>query len=346
MKPRLVLLAAGRSSRYGQPKQVAPLGLGGASLTAYTVVDALRGGFGEVVVVTNRELRPRLQAHLEGVLGRDLPLAWAYQEVDALPPGLTHLAASRRKPWGTAQAILAAAPHLPGPFGVANADDWYGPEALAELARVLASPDEFPAEPPLRAGVGDPDAPDRVHGPGNGGHRRRHDGDGQGPIRSCPAVAVGYPMEVTLSPSGGVSRGWIMADDAGVIRRVLELREVRGGSGGRMLGVDPDGMLVTVPSGSPASMNLWGFHPCLLPRLREAFHSFLLEMGADGTSEFALSNAVDRLLEEDFLQLRLIPGGKRWFGVTHPGDAESVSRRLEALHRDGTYPTPLSRAPA
>lgn len=338
MGPRLVLLAAGRSTRYGAPKQVAPLGPGGASLTAYTVLDALRAGFAEVVVVTDRNLQPGIRAHLAQTLGGELPLRWAFQAPDDVPPGLAHLAAGRRKPWGTAQAVLAAGPHLPTPFGVANADDWYGPEALAELARVLSSFEDFPTTPSLRAPEAS-EAPEAVHTEG----RRTGDSGGGDASRVCPAVAVGYPMEATLSPSGGVSRGWIKADAEGRVQRVLELREVRAGSGGRMLGVDPDGHPVVVPPGTPASMNLWGFHPCLLPRLDEVFHSFLLEMGADGTSEFALSNAVDQLLEEGFLQLRLIPGGKRWFGVTHPGDAESVSRRLEALHQDGTYATPLSR---
>ena len=338
MGPRLVLLAAGRSTRYGAPKQVAPLGPGGASLTAYTVVDALRAGFQEVVVVANRELQPRIRAHLEEALGRDLPLRWAHQEREDVPAPLAHLSALRRKPWGTAQAILSAGPHLPTPFGVANADDWYGPEALSELFRILSSPEAFPATPPVRS----PDSPRGAESARTEG-RRTGDGNGQNAPRICPAVAVGYPMEATLSPSGGVSRGWIKADEDDRVHRVLELREVRAGSGGRMLGVDPDGHPVAIPPGTPASMNLWGFHPCLLPLLEEAFHSFLLEMGADGTSEFALSNAVDLLLEEGFLELRLIPGGKRWFGVTHPGDAESVSRRLEALHRDGTYATPLSR---
>lgn len=310
--PRLVLLAAGRSSRYGTPKQLAPLGPGGESLTAYTVVDALRAGFGRVVLVTSRELQPLLEAHLERHLGPGLPLDWAFQELDDLPPSLAHLAVARRKPWGTAQAILAARHHLPTVFGIANADDWYGPEAYRSLVGALAS---------LTA-AGE---------------------SGPTPLLPCPAVAVGYPMAATLSPSGGVSRGWISADDDGVIQRVVELRDVRAGGAGQVLGVDPEGAPVAIPSRTPASMNLWGFHPCLLSLLEDAFHVFLGESGSDVASEFALSTAVDRLLSEERIHLRLIPGGRRWFGVTHPGDGEAVSRRLEALHLDGTYSTPLAR---
>lgn len=307
--PTLVLLAAGRSTRYGTPKQLAPLGPGGESLTAYTVVDALRSGFKRIVVVTSRELEPRLAAHLAAVVGPDLPLSWACQEIGMVPEDLAHLAAGRARPWGTAQAILASAPFLSGPFGVANADDWYGPEAFRALADALGSREEFPAEP-----------------------------------ETCPAVAVGYPMRATLSPSGGVSRGWITADLSGRIRRVVELRDVRAAGERQVLGVDLDGQPVAVPPDAPASMNLWGFHPCLLPLLEDAFRTFLVESGADGTMEFALSTAVDRLVDQEVMRLRLIPGGRRWFGVTHPGDSDTVSRRLESLHLDGTYPTPLSQA--
>lgn len=306
MTPTLALLAAGRSSRYGQPKQLAPLGPGGASLMTYTILDGLRSGFGRVVIITTPQLRPALEDHIGRKLGRDLPLGWAYQELAAVPRKLLHLATNRRKPWGTGQAVLAARPQLDGPFAVANADDWYGPEALQALAGWLG----------------------------------QEGGD------DCRAATVGYPMEATLSPNGGVSRGHIHTDASGEVTRVVELFDVRRGGGQRkeMLGRDADGQQIRVPSGTPASMNLWGFRPCVLPLLADAFEAFLLERGAEEGTEFALSTAVDRLLEEDTLTLELLMEGRRWFGVTHPADTESVRARLEALHDDGTYSTPLSRS--
>ncbi|UCC26643.1 MAG: NTP transferase domain-containing protein [Gemmatimonadales bacterium] len=299
--PVLVLLAAGRSTRYGQPKQLAPLGPGGASLMAYTLVDGFRSGFGRAVVITSRDLRPRLEAHLASKLGANLPIDWCHQDLDDLPDDLSHLASRRRKPWGTGHAVLSAADQLSAPFAVANADDWYGPEAWAALARWLQRP----------------------------------------PPEGCSAATVGYPMEATLSPSGGVSRGLIEADPSGQVRRVVELMEVRRGGAGGMLGIDPEGRQIRVPAGTPASMNLWGFHPCVLPLLREGFRSFLTERGSDDSTEYALSTAVDRLLEDGALSLHLLSHGRRWFGVTHMQDTEGVQARLEALHREGTYSTPL-----
>ena len=42
--PTLVILAAGMSSRYGGPKQLEPLGPGGATLMDYSLHDARRSG--------------------------------------------------------------------------------------------------------------------------------------------------------------------------------------------------------------------------------------------------------------------------------------------------------------
>lgn len=306
--PTLLILAAGRSTRYGRPKQLDPLGPTGASLMAYTVVDALRAGFARLVIVTASALRTDLDQHLRDTVGRDLPITWVYQRIDDLPSRLVHLATSRRKPWGTGQAVVAADGALDGPFAVANADDWYGPAALEALAGAL------------RAMPGDLNGDER-----------------------CPGVAIGYPMETTLSRYGGVSRGWIQLEDGDRIRHVLELTQVRASAGTGMVGFDPEGASVPIPRGAPASMNLWGFHPCVLPLLDQAFEDFLLEYGGDSSREFPLSTAVDRLLESGDLELRMIPAGRRWFGVTHPDDAERVSVELEALHKKGLYANPLGK---
>lgn len=313
MSLSFLILAAGKSTRYGRPKQIDPLGPTGASIMAYTVVDALRAGFQRVILVTSTELKPQLDAHLRDTVGRDLPITWVIQRREQLPTGLRHLATSRRRPWGTGQAVLAAAPHLDTPFAVANADDWYGPGALEALARVLGELPEPGEEAP-----GDPQEP------------------------RCAGVAVGYPMEATLSRYGGVSRGWIQTGPGRRIARVLELEQVRRSAGRGMVGFDPEGATVPVPPGAPASMNLWGFQPCILPLLEEGFREFLLEFGGDSSREYPLSTAVDGLLHEGRLALWLVPDGRRWFGVTYPDDADAVSGELERLHREGVYTSPLS----
>lgn len=133
MTPSLVILAAGISTRYGRLKQLEPVGPAGESLLEYAVHDALRAGFGRVVLVIRRELEAQFRAHLEP-RWRGTDLRYAYQELTFLVP---QAAPARVKPWGTAHAVLAAEALVGGPFAVCNADDFYGADAYAALARHL-----------------------------------------------------------------------------------------------------------------------------------------------------------------------------------------------------------------
>ena len=64
---------------------------------------------------------------------------YAYQKLDTLPAGYA-VPAGRTKPWGTAHAVLCAAPEIDGPFAVINSDDYYGIEAYRLLYDFLAVP--------------------------------------------------------------------------------------------------------------------------------------------------------------------------------------------------------------
>ena len=50
MKPTLVILAAGMGSRYGGLKQLDEVGPNGEAIIDYSLYDAIRAGFGKVVL--------------------------------------------------------------------------------------------------------------------------------------------------------------------------------------------------------------------------------------------------------------------------------------------------------
>ncbi len=129
----LVLLAAGMGSRYGGLKQLDPFGPHGETLMDYSVYDALQAGFTRVVFVIRRDFEAEFRAQVASKYAGRIQVDLAFQSLLDLPEG-QRVPEGRSKPWGTAQALLAAAPLLNGPFAVCNADDFYGREAYTALA--------------------------------------------------------------------------------------------------------------------------------------------------------------------------------------------------------------------
>ncbi len=129
----LVILAAGRATRFGRLKQLEPVGPNGEALLDYGVFDAWCSGFRRVVLVVPPGMEDRFHSHLTQHLGDAVEIQCVGQRLDDVPPGF-ELAPHRTKPWGTAHAVLAARRALNGPFAVANADDLYGRSAYRALA--------------------------------------------------------------------------------------------------------------------------------------------------------------------------------------------------------------------
>lgn len=136
MKPTLVIMAAGMGSRYGGLKQIDPVGPHGEIVIDYSVFDAMRAGFGKVVFIIRRDIEQAFREAVEPHFKGRIPLDYAFQALDDLPSGFT-VPEGRQKPWGTAHAIRACRQVIREPFGVINADDFYGRDAYAALAGVL-----------------------------------------------------------------------------------------------------------------------------------------------------------------------------------------------------------------
>lgn len=130
---QLVMLAAGKGTRFGGLKQIAPVGPQGEAIMDFTARAAERAGFEEVVVVVRAEASEAISEHIARWWPAALPVATVVQA--------EHQA-------GTVPAVLAAAPVLRGPFGVVNADDLYDAAVLGqlhdELVRIAAGGPEAP----------------------------------------------------------------------------------------------------------------------------------------------------------------------------------------------------------
>lgn len=181
MKPTLFILAAGMGSRYGGLKQLDGLGPSGETIMDYSVYDALRAGFGKIVFVIRhdfeQEFRDKIISKYEG----HVPVEVVFQDINTLPEGFNPNP-ERSKPWGTNHAVLMGKDAIKEPFGVINADDYYGADSFRILGDFLRS----------------------VEGKKN-----------------CYCM-IGFNIENTLSENGGVSRGLCEVDANGYLTGVKE----------------------------------------------------------------------------------------------------------------------------
>jgi hypothetical protein len=142
----------------------------------FAIHDALHAGFNAIVLIVRREMR---EAFERGVVARwsdRVPVTLAFQEVPR-----------DRKPWGTVDAVLSAAPQIAGAFGVVNADDYYGSQAYTELFSFLRDAS----------------------------------------LDNAEYAVVGFPLADTLSESGGVTRALLRGSPDGWLEHIEEMFEIQ-----------------------------------------------------------------------------------------------------------------------
>jgi hypothetical protein len=142
MKPTLLVLAAGMGSRYGGNKQLDQVGPSGETIIDYSIYDAIRAGFGKIVFVIRRDIEDKIKERFVERLKGKIEVDYVFQEITNLPEGVK-VSPERQKPWGTSHAILVSEEKIEEPFGVINADDYYGVDSFKILRDFLVD-DEDP----------------------------------------------------------------------------------------------------------------------------------------------------------------------------------------------------------
>ena len=136
----LLLMAAGKGSRYGKLKQFDGLGPREEFLMEFSIFDALQNGFNHFVVITQKDNVDFLKDYLSPRLPDGVKLDVLAQQLEDLPAGI-EFEGERAKPWGTAHAVWTAREVIDAPFVVINADDYYGKNAYQNAARFINSED-------------------------------------------------------------------------------------------------------------------------------------------------------------------------------------------------------------
>jgi choline kinase len=300
--PALVVMAAGIGSRYGGLKQIEPIGPSGEIIHDYSIYDAKQAGFGKVVFVINREIEKEFRLHINQTIGQQCEVVYVIQELRDLPEGYS-VPHNRKKPWGTAHAVLSCQGEIEAPFAVINADDFYGRKSFQTLCVHLRMVKE--------------------------------------PEKIFDFSMVGYSLENTLTEHGHVARGICKVDEEGNLVEVIERTWIE--KIDNVVKYSEDGETWTeIPRESVVSMNMWGLTPQVFDELEDDFLKFLNENHNNlVNAEYFLPDVINHLLVEKKATVSVLPTPERWFGITYQADKARVRKAIRKLIYKGVYPEDL-----
>ena len=150
---------------------------------------------------------------------------------------------------------------------------------------------------------------------------------------------VGYTLKNVLSEHGSVSRGVGEADKDGYLKSVVE-RTTIVVENGKIIAKEKDGDIELSPE-APTSMNFSGFHPSVFEFSQAMFLDFLKNNYQNIKAEFFIPLIVNAMIQQNKGKVKVLGGGKIWFGVTYKEDKEAVSNKIKELIKKGQYPDKL-----
>ncbi len=302
-KPVLVIMAAGMGSRYGGLKQIDPIDEQGHIIMDFSIFDAKRAGFEEVVFIIKKQNEADFKEAVGNRMEKIMKVSYVYQELQNIPEGFS-VPDGRTKPWGTAHAVLSAIDVVDGPFAVINADDYYGKDAFQKIYDYLST----------------------------------HEDDDK-----YRYTMVGYKLENTVTENGHVARGICTMNEAGELVKIVERTRIEKKDDGIAFTEDDGETWTAVPGETVVSMNMWGFTRSILDEIKAGFPAFLEQgLKANPMKcEYFLPTVVSDLLGEGRAAVAVLTSSDKWYGVTYKEDKPVVVAAIRKLKEEGMYPENL-----
>jgi len=152
-------------------------------------------------------------------------------------------------------------------------------------------------------------------------------------------AVIGYRLSQTMTEHGTVSRGVCVVNDAGFLTRIDERKRV--GFRDEEIAFTEDGETwIPIPDDAVASMNMWGFRASFVDELETRFRTFLAA-NPGPRDEFSVPIVIGEMLRSGEADVKVLPTGDTWLGVTYKEDLQRTRDGIAALVREGQYPAPL-----
>ncbi len=158
---------------------------------------------------------------------------------------------------------------------------------------------------------------------------------------STDLAMVGFVLKNTLSEFGSVARGVCKSNPAGYLESVVELTRIERDADGVVKHTDSAGNAHPLTGEEIVSLNTWGFAPEVFGLMREEFVRFLERHGREEKAEFFIPTAINNLISQGRVLLKVLPTPDSWFGVTYREDRPRVVESIRRLIAAGEYPEKL-----
>ena len=293
----LVVMAAGMGSRFGGLKQIEPVGPNGEFILDYSIYDAIETGFNKVVFVIKEENYELFKSTIGARIEKKIKVEYAFQDLNDVPVGF-NIPEGRVKPWGTAHAIYAARKFINGPFGIINADDFYGRDAFKVLA------DFF---------------------------KNRNITD------KFQYALVSYEVGNTITENGSVKRGLIYTDESNNVIKTLECVVEKNDSGVIVADEVEGPQHLELEFDNPVNMNLMGCDETFMNFLIKEIPNFFNNMLDPLKSEFFLPKVLLDTYRSGYADVKMLRTKSKWFGITYKEDLPELKDGINKLIENGEY---------
>lgn len=300
MKLTLLILAAGMGNRYGGIKQLEGIGPTAETIMDYSIYDAIKAGYNKVVFVIRKELKASFKQQVFPKYQGLIDIDYVLQDINSITSKYL-FSKSRKKPWGTAHAILAAKDVIKEAFTVINADDFYGTDSFVTSSIFLKN-----LNTKTNNTIG----------------------------------LLAFKLKNTLSEFGSVSRALCQVDSNNFLVKLTEHTQIKL-ENDNIVSVHSNQPDEYLPGDTLVSMNMISFTPNVFSKLAYYFDIFYEKNKHSLTAEFFLPDFITKSIERDKLRVKVLNGDEKWFGFTYPKEKEWVMNCILKKIDMGNYPKTL-----